>query len=158
MPLSPPLSRQWAIAPFACTRRSDGWSSVWIQPTGELDLATCPLFEQVLKDAQDDASIVSIDLQELAFIDCAGLTAIVHAAARAAATKRRLILVGATGQVDRLLDLTGPLRTVEVVKFGRARTLRATPSTRHVVPQSANLEGSNARTASEQLVNSSLSR
>jgi anti-anti-sigma factor len=117
MPQSPPLSRQWAPVPFACTRRSDGWDSVWIQPTGELDLATCPLFEQALKEAQDDTGIVSIDLQELTFIDCAGLTAIVHAAARAAAARKRLILVGAAGQVERLLDLTGPLRTVEVVKF-----------------------------------------
>lgn len=126
MPQSPPLSvptdeiRQWVPVPFACTHRSDGWSSVWIQPTGELDLATCPLFEQVLRKAQDDASIVSIDLQELAFIDCSGLAAIVHAADRAAATKRRLILVGAVGQVERLVDLVGPLRTVEVVKFGQA--------------------------------------
>ena len=117
MPQSPPLSRPWLPAPFACLRGSDGWDSVWIQPTGELDLATCPLFEQALKGAQDDASVVSIDLQELTFVDCAGLTAIVHAAARAAATKKRLILVGATGQVERLFDLTGPLRTVEVVKF-----------------------------------------
>lgn len=124
--VDPPTKiRQWVPAPFACARRSDGWSSVWIQPTGELDLATCPLFEQVLKEAQDDASIVSIDLQELTFIDCAGLTAVVHAAARAAATKGRLILVGAAGQVERLFDLTGPFRTVEVVKFGQvSRGLR----------------------------------
>jgi anti-sigma B factor antagonist len=105
-----------------------------------LDLATCPFFEQVLREAQEDASIVSIDLQELTFIDCAGLTAIVQAAARAAATKRRLILVGAAGQVERLFDLTGPLRTVEVVEFGRAQTSSEHSSARYVVPQSANLE------------------
>jgi anti-anti-sigma factor len=140
MPQPPPLSRQWAPAPFTCISRPDGWGSVLIQPTGELDLATCPLFEQALKEAQDDASIVSIDLQELTFVDCAGLTAIVNAATRAAATKRRLILVGAAGQVERLFDLTGPLRTVEVVKFGRARKLRTTPSARDGVPQIANLE------------------
>jgi anti-anti-sigma factor len=91
---------------------------------GELDIATCPLFEQALKEAQDDASVVSIDLQELSFIDGAGLTAIVHAATRAAAFETRLILVGATGQVERLLDLTGPLRAAEVVEFNRA-TLNA---------------------------------
>jgi anti-anti-sigma factor len=129
----------------ATAPRPGGWGSVWIQPTGELDLATCPLFEQVLKEAQDDASIVSIDLQELVFIDCAGLMVIVHAAARAAATKRRLILIGAAGQVERLFDVTGPLRTVEMVKFDRTQTLRSTPSARYIAPQNAtNLERAQA--------------
>jgi anti-anti-sigma factor len=82
---------------------------------GELDLATRPIFEQVLKEAQEEKSIVSVDLQELTFVDCAGLTAIVHAAARAAAMETKLILVGATGQVARLFNLTGPFRTVEMV-------------------------------------------
>lgn len=131
MPQVPPLSvsptdaiRGWVPTPFACTCKPDGWGSVCLHLVGELDFATCPLFEQALKEAQDDASVVSIDLQELSFIDGAGLTAIVRAATRAAAFETRLILVGATGQVERLLDLTGPLRAVEVVEFNRA-TLNA---------------------------------
>jgi anti-anti-sigma factor len=124
MPKSPPVSasrtdasRHWVLpAPFACTLRSDGWGSACLDLVGELDLATCPRFEQVLREAQADKSIVSVDLQELAFIDCAGLSAIVHAAARAASMETRLILVGATGQVGRLFDLTGPLQTVEMAK------------------------------------------
>jgi anti-anti-sigma factor len=121
MPKSPALSVsptdaicRWEPALFACTPRPNGWGSVCLHLTGELDLATCPYFEQVLREAQNDKSIVSIDLQELAFLDCAGLTAIVHGAARAALMETRLILVGATGQVGRLFDLTGPLRTVEM--------------------------------------------
>lgn len=105
----------WTPAPFACTLRPDGWSSVCLHLVGELDLATCPRFEQVLKRAQSGKSIVSVDLQELTFVDCAGLTVIVTAARRAAVMETRLILVGATGQVERLFDLTGPFRTVEVV-------------------------------------------
>lgn len=147
MPQVPPLSvsltgaiRGWVPAPFSCTRKPDGWGSVCLHLVGELDFATYPLFEQPLKEAQDDANIVSIDLQDLSFIDCAGLTAIVHAATRAAAIETRLILVGATGQVERLLDLTGPLRAAEVVKFGRAHNLQTTPTAHDVVPQSANLE------------------
>ncbi|HEX5376232.1 MAG TPA: STAS domain-containing protein [Solirubrobacterales bacterium] len=119
--------RDGVPAPFACACKPDGWGSVCLHLVGELDIATCPLFEQALKEAQGNASAVSIDLQELSFIDCAGLAAIVTAARRAAALETRLILVGATGQVERLLDLTGPLRAVEVVRFGRARSLRATP-------------------------------
>lgn len=107
--------RPWVPAPFACTSRPDGWGSVCLDLVGELDLATCPIFEQILKDAQGEKSIVSVDLQQLTFLDCAGLTAILHAAAHATATETRLILVGATGQVERLFDLTGPFRTIEIV-------------------------------------------
>lgn len=108
-------TRDWEPAPFACTPKPDGWGSVCLHLVGELDLATCPRFEQVLKQAQNDKNIVSVDLQELTFLDCSGLTAIVHAAARAAAMEARLILVGAGGQVERLFDLTGPFQTVEIV-------------------------------------------
>lgn len=122
MPQSPSVSvsstdatRPWIPVPFACTPRPDGWGSVCLDLVGELDLATCPHFEQVLKQAQDEKSIVSVDLQQLTFLDCAGLTAIVHAATHAAAMQTRLILVGAAGQVERIFDLTGPFRTIEMV-------------------------------------------
>ncbi len=107
--------RQWVPAEFVCTSRPDGWGSVCLHLAGELDLATCPRFEQVLKQAQNDKSIVSVDLKELTFVDGAGLTAIVRAAARAATMETKLILVGATGQVGRLFDLTGPFQTVEMM-------------------------------------------
>lgn len=135
MPQVPPLSvsptkaiRGWVPAPFTCTCRPDGWGSVCLHLVGELDFATCPLFAQALQEAQDDASVVSIDLRELSFIDGAGVAVIAHAATRAAAIETRLILVGATGQVERLLVLTGPLPAVEVVRFGQAHSLRATPT------------------------------
>jgi anti-anti-sigma factor len=111
-------SHLWAPTRFACTSSPDGWGSVCLHLAGELDLATCPRFEQVLKRSQNDKSIVSVDLQDLTFVDGAGLNAIVQAGARAVAAKTRLILVGATGQVGRLLDLTGPLPTVERVAPG----------------------------------------
>lgn len=114
---SPADERRWAPTPFSCTCKPDGWGSVWIQLVGELDLATCPSFEQVLEKAQDRASIVSIDLQEATFIDCSGLRVIVQAAARAGAREAKLILLGPTGQVERLLSLTGPFRTVDISQF-----------------------------------------
>jgi len=89
---------------------------------GELDLATCPAFEQALKQAQDEKSIVSVDLQELTFVDGAGLTAIVHAAARAAAMETKLIFIGAAGQVGRLFDLAGPFQTIEMATPERQGT------------------------------------
>lgn len=129
MPQSPSVSvsptdasRQWVPAPFVCTSRPDGWGSVCLHLAGELDLATCPRFEQILKEAQSDKSIVSVDLQELTFVDGAGLTAIVRAAARAAAMETKLILIGAAGQVERLFDLTGPFPAIEITTPERQRT------------------------------------
>lgn len=105
-----------APLPFDCTRRPDGQDSVRIHLSGELDLAVCPRFEQVLRDAQGDASAVSIDLEKLNFIDGAGLTAIIAAAARGALAKTELVLVGPAGQVDRLVTLTGLAHTVKVIE------------------------------------------
>lgn len=117
LPGSPTDERRWALAPFSCTCKPDGWGSVWIQLVGEVDLATCPPFERALEKAQDRASIVSIDLQEVTFVDCSGLRVIVQAAARAAAAGTKLTLAGPTGQVERLLDLTGPFRTIDIRQF-----------------------------------------
>jgi anti-anti-sigma factor len=106
---------RWAPTPFACTSRPDGWGSVCLHLAGELDLATSPRFEQILKRSQNGKSVVSLDLQELSFVDGAGLFAIVQAAARAGALETKLVLFGAKGQVSRLFDLTGPFHTVEMV-------------------------------------------
>lgn len=119
---SPTDERRWAPAPFSCTCKPDGWGSVWIQLVGELDLATCPPFERALEKAQDRASNVSIDLQEVTFVDCSGLRVMVEAAARAAATETKMILVGPTGQVKRLLDLTGPFRAIDIWQFDESRS------------------------------------
>lgn len=114
-------ARQLAPPAFSCTCRPDGWSSVWIDLVGELDLATCSRFERALREAQDEAHIVSVDLQELSFIDGAGLAAIVSAAARSTPTRASLTLVGPAGQVERLIELTGLARTVEVIEFDSAQ-------------------------------------
>lgn len=101
--------------PFACSWKADGFRSAWIHLEGELDLAVVAEFQAVLQEAQRSASTVSIDLQELGFIDCAALKAIVDAHAAARQEGHRLILVRGSGQVDRMLQLTGLLNLVEVV-------------------------------------------
>ncbi len=108
-------SHPWAPTPFACTSKPDGWGSVCLCLAGELDLATCPRFDRILMRFQNDKSVVSLDLQELSFLDGAGLTAIVRAGARASELGTKLILVGARGQVSRLLDLTGPFPAIEMI-------------------------------------------
>jgi anti-anti-sigma factor len=102
-------------SPFACGWKSDGFESAWIHLGGELDLATLPLFRQTLREAQQSAGAVSIDLQSLEFIDCAALGVILDAHALARREGKGLTLLRGSGQVDRVLGLTGLLEQVEVV-------------------------------------------
>lgn len=104
-------------SPFACSWKSDGLGSAWVHLEGELDLSTLRLFRETLREAQLNAHSVSIDLQDLEFIDCAGLGTIVDADARARRQGDRLILVRGSGQVDRVLRLTGLLERLEAVDF-----------------------------------------
>lgn len=99
---------------FECGWRRVGPGTVAVHPVGELDLATVGEFREALAGAQSSASIVSIDLRQLAFIDCAGLAALVLARAFASRQGRRLVLVRGSGQVDRVLGLTGLLDCLEV--------------------------------------------
>lgn len=107
-PFAPP-------SPFACSWKPGGFDSAWVHVRGELDLSTLTLFRETLRDAQLNAHTVSIDLQGLEFIDCPGLGTIVDADARARRQGGRLILVRGSGQVDRVLALTGLLEEIETV-------------------------------------------
>lgn len=109
------------LVPFACGWKPDGLNSAWLHLRGELDLATLPAFMKALGDARASAGVVSIDLRELDFIDCSALKAIVDANALAQSAGDRLSLVRGSGQVDRVLGLTGLLELVEVTTPGHLR-------------------------------------
>lgn len=81
--------------------------SASLRLTGELDLASRDELCASLLAAEESAAVVSIDLTDLDFIDCAGLAVLHDAAARAARSGRKLVLIGGSGQVQRVLDLTG---------------------------------------------------
>ena len=116
---SPVLSSEahpkFALPSFVCDCKADGFGSVRIHVEGELDLANAPEFRRALRAAQSEAKIVSLDLQELSFIDCSALNEILEADALARRTGSKLILVRGSGQVDRVLALTGVLEWMEVV-------------------------------------------
>ena len=114
---------KFAPPPFACDRKADGFGSVRIHVEGELDLVNAPEFGRVLRAAQSEAKIVSIDLQRLSFIDCGALNEIFEADALARQTGGKLILVRGSGQVDRVLTLTGVLESMEVVDLRPAERL-----------------------------------
>lgn len=75
---------------------------------GELDVASAPVLAQAIAGGeQDGASAIVLDLQDLRFMDCAGLTVLVRASAYADESGHRLAMVGANRTVQKLLHLTG---------------------------------------------------
>ena len=75
---------------------------------GELDIAGCPAVERALKDAEaSQAQRLIIDLEQLEFIDSAGLHALLHASQRSARNGNRLQITTGTGHVARMIALTG---------------------------------------------------
>ena len=72
---------------------------------GELDAMSAPDVHAALGAA--DEGDVEIDLAGVTFIDSSGLAAVIEAYLRLRPAGRRLILVGRSPVVQRLLDLSG---------------------------------------------------
>ena len=120
MPLTSPPSRQSAADSaashsFRCSWKPDGAGSASIHLSGELDRSSLARFQRALQDAQLDADSVTVDLHQLTFIDCAAFRALFLANAFALREGKRLIVVRGSGQVDRMLEVTGLYAMVEVV-------------------------------------------
>ena len=100
--------------PFECTRTEGALEATWVHVAGALDIATTPRLARTLRESQSDARLVVLDLRELAFMDSAGVHAIVDASNRARQVGRRLLLLRGPEKVDRLFALTGNADQVEV--------------------------------------------
>jgi anti-anti-sigma factor len=75
---------------------------------GELDLAGAPLLSSALDRAEtDERGILVLDLEDLEFIDSAGLRVILAAHERARARGAELALTPGPRQVQRLLTIAG---------------------------------------------------
>jgi anti-anti-sigma factor len=101
-----PTSRDAALPPFECSWQA-GFGAAWVHVAGELDLATSSQLPQAVRKAQLSARLVVLDLRELAFIDGAGVHAILDVARQVRREGRRLMLVRGPAHVDRVLTLTG---------------------------------------------------
>ncbi len=81
---------------------------VELKLTGELDLETTPELDQQLDEIDGGLQgRLLVDLSGVEFMDSTGLAAILRAQRSAASTGHPLSLRRATGQVQRLFDLTG---------------------------------------------------
>ncbi|HEY5192506.1 MAG TPA: STAS domain-containing protein [Solirubrobacteraceae bacterium] len=75
---------------------------------GELDLLGAPLLQQEIESAEIEASgIVVLDLEDLQFIDSAGLRIILAAHERSRQNGQEFALTRGTDQVQRLFAIAG---------------------------------------------------
>lgn len=84
---------------FSVTRTAPG---VWVV-SGELDLATAPVFEQALTSEEDPGDL-RLDCSGLAFMDSQGVRSLLVAAG-ARPAGGRLVLQHLTPEVRRIADL-----------------------------------------------------
>jgi anti-sigma B factor antagonist len=81
---------------------------VVIRLEGELDLASAPLLQAALEEAETDAaSTLVLDLRQLRFMDSTGLRIILWARERWRSRGQELALTVGSSQVQRLLAVSG---------------------------------------------------
>ena len=105
-----------------------------IRLEGELDLFECPRLERALQKAEASAAIrILLDLEELTFIDAAGLGALVAAGSRSVSDGNRLQVTpgrGSVADIFRLtaLDMVLPFTTSAEPALTAAATCMSIPS------------------------------
>jgi anti-anti-sigma factor len=102
-------------APLVVVRSEAEAGRVGLRLIGELDLNTVGLLEAEFARSREQAPPAVIDLSELRFLDLVGLRALLRAGQAEGAPDTRL--VGATGIVRRLIELT---RTLDAETTGPA--------------------------------------
>jgi anti-anti-sigma factor len=80
-----------------------------IRVLGELDLSVIGFVDREMERAEaSDASRIVLDLEQLEFLDAAGIRLLLHLNARSRDSGRRLRISGSGApQVQRVLELTG---------------------------------------------------
>jgi anti-sigma B factor antagonist len=95
-------------------RRAD--DRVVLHLTGELDLASSPIFERALEDADvASAPLLVLDLDELKFVDSTGLRVILLAHEGSRARGQEFAITPGSPQVQRLLSITSVAEHMHVL-------------------------------------------
>ncbi len=83
---------------------------------GELDMASAPALQEALENAgADTAPMLVLDVQQLRFIDSAGLRVILWARERCQERKQEFALTPGSRQVQRLLAISGAGEHLRVI-------------------------------------------
>jgi anti-sigma B factor antagonist len=102
---------------FRCQLSDDGSAVACIYLAAELDIASAPRLDRVLRQAELQARLVVLDLRDLTFMDSFGLRLIAASNHRARRMGRRLVLLRGPSQVQRLLTVTGVGKSLEVAEL-----------------------------------------
>lgn len=110
-----------------------------------MDIATVPWLRQRLSALADDGRPLIADLDQVTFIDAAGLGTLISSAHRAAAHGASLHVVGARPRIRRLFQLTGLDRQLRLARtlpepVQDLRPARTSPPTGPAVPAGHPLE------------------
>ena len=103
---------------FACQVNKDGLGIACVSVAGELDIASAPGLERILRRTELGARLLVLDLHDLTFMDSAGLRLLVATNDRAQQTGCRLVVVPGPPQVQRLLALSPVADELEVAEPG----------------------------------------
>jgi anti-anti-sigma factor len=106
--------------PFVCTFRT-GPSAAWVHVSGELDIATSPELDRVLREAGHQAHLLVLDLRGVTFIDISSVRVILAAASRARPEGGRLMVSRGPAHVDRMFTLTGARERLVIFDFDPAQ-------------------------------------
>jgi anti-sigma B factor antagonist len=91
-------------------------SATTLTVSGEFDLVSAPVLERALSRLLDsDSELIIVDLRGLEFMDSTGLHVLIQAHQQMHEAGRRLALVRAREQVQRLFDLTGLTDALTIV-------------------------------------------
>ena len=117
MPRILTAARQVAIGSppesFTCSWRS-GHGARWATLAGELDASTALLLEEALRDAEADAELIVVDMRELTFMDCRGMSVVFQSSERLRQSGRRMLVVRGPRAVDRVFTLTRTAGAMEI--------------------------------------------
>jgi anti-anti-sigma factor len=91
-------------------------STICLRLAGEFDLAAVPRVDQVLDDLDEDIDSLVFDLEQVSFLDLAGLRTIIHANERGRTDGFRVSVVKPTGSASRIFTLTRIGRELDFVE------------------------------------------
>jgi anti-anti-sigma factor len=122
---------------FALARDEPADGVIILSLVGELDLATVSRLEAQLRNDERPGRVIVADLRELRFIDSSGLQALVRADQRLRQDGGRLAIVAGSLQVQRVFELTGIDRLLEIVEDPATVLVAGSASERSSVGASA---------------------
>lgn len=115
------VGRAWTSPPLRMHIES-GPASVCLKVGGELDIYTAPDLQEAIEQLEATVpALLIVDLADLDFIDATGLHILLEAHERARNTNRCLFLLRPRPMVQRVLQVTGLDRVLDLPRVWPAR-------------------------------------